>query len=153
MKDSLKMKNHSVHQQILTQSWATRRIADLLQKQDFSTENLDAILAIGRVYGVKTRFFNEGTSREDLANNLQKIFRQQIFIKKFSTLKENQINSEKFDDSVLGVTFLNKKTFGKDLIFQNLTQRIPCKLHLFSPALRQLFVNFPENNVPKFSDK
>lgn len=58
----------------LPRSWAAWRLADILldgdRDKNFRTEDLDAILAIGRTFGVETRLFTANTSRQNLLDGL-----------------------------------------------------------------------------------
>jgi hypothetical protein len=46
--------------------WGKRRISEILHHQNFSLEMVDALLSIGRTFGVMTRFFDSNTTRNQL---------------------------------------------------------------------------------------
>ena len=58
----------------LPRTWAAARLSEMLEKgevaREFSTNELDAMLAIGRTYGVQTEIFSADTSRAELIQNL-----------------------------------------------------------------------------------
>ena len=58
----------------LPREWAMLRLAELLEKgelaHEFSTGDLDAVLAIGRTFGVESEIFTESTSRNELIDAL-----------------------------------------------------------------------------------
>jgi len=41
----------------LPRIWGARRVAELLQKEDFLEQDLEALLAVGRAFGIQTEFF------------------------------------------------------------------------------------------------
>ena len=60
--------------EFLSRAWAGRRIAQILSTEVFSEKNLDAVLSIGRMFGVETSVFGAETARDALRKNLEIVF-------------------------------------------------------------------------------
>ncbi len=66
----------------IPRAWGARRIAEIFQslsttraseekaRVEWGSENLDALLALGRTFGIATEFFSENTTRTELQKNL-----------------------------------------------------------------------------------
>ncbi len=57
--------------QFLPSVWGARQIAHLLRERNFSDSRVDDILAVGRIFGIKTSFFDEWTDRQTLRSRLE----------------------------------------------------------------------------------
>ncbi len=55
----------------LMRDWASQRIAQILDRGNFTDEMLDALLAIGRTFGIETAFFQSSTDRDTLLTSLE----------------------------------------------------------------------------------
>ena len=137
----------------LPKLWAARRTAELLQTYDLENpEILDALLAIGRTFGIKSKFFDESTTREELK-------------KTFIDLAENnQLNTDietivlelkKIDRFIFhsngrmsqGIPFYHDKN--EDIwrhfnFFDQAAASNQLQIAPFSEAQKALFVSFPD---------
>jgi len=132
----------------LSRIWAARKIAVLLNTQDFSQDNtLDALLAIGRTFGIKTFFFDENTTRTQLNETLNEvppeILEKEIFKLNSPIISPPETNA-KF---VKGIPFYYapaENTWRHFNFFDRVKPETYLQIAPFSEAQRKLFVEFPE---------
>ena len=153
----------------VSRKWGGLRIAEILKKENRQTSDLDALLAIGRTFGIATKFFENDTARSELEENLSSVSKIEL-LKEVLKLEitpsrspskkgENQIRVkflngvplykvEKRDSSAsVGMT---KEERGEGSMWQqfNFPELVRAETHIkiapFSEAQKELFVKFPE---------
>ncbi len=129
----------------LPRVWAKSRIANLLKTQNISDETIDAILSIGKTFGVKTELFNENTPRSEFKKTINK----NEFLTKLEI--NNLENSEKLTPNS-NAKFINSIPFyynesgnyWRQEGFENLAnEKTLVKIAPFSAAQKNLFLQFP----------
>ena len=132
----------------LPRYWASARIAEELERGEranyYSTESLDAILAVARTFGIQTAFFASETTRDQLHMSL--LEREDMWSVVESLWKNSFLLSD------FGIRFVDGIPFWKESddiwrAFDFHNQVIVdtwIKIAPFSAAQRQLFVLFPE---------
>jgi hypothetical protein len=129
----------------LPRIWAKTRISDLLQTQNISNTHLDAILSIGRTFGVKNSLFNENTKREELKKALsENTFANIIEINKLKNPKKLIPDSNaKFINSV-PFYYNNLEKSWQAENFRNFANRDnSLEIAPFSDAQKNIFLQFP----------
>jgi len=141
--------------------WANSRIAEILKTYDFeNTDYLDALLAIGRTFGIKTRFFDEKTTRENLREifiNLTKENKLNENVEKeiFELEKQNHFtfpSNGRFTQE--GIPFYfdpNENTWRHFNFFDKVKNETQIRIAPFSEAQKKLFIDFPEFVAGAFS--
>ncbi len=140
--------------QFLPKIWADRRIAEILEKasdnrpDEISSDDIDALLAVGRTFGVETNFFDHRTTRDELSKKMRDVSpKLNELVSEIHRLGEGRINASptgaRFAD---GVPFYENKDESWES-FDFPTRAVPEMLVAiapFSEAQKNLFVRFPE---------
>ncbi len=161
-------------------TWGSLRIAEILGKflpsppgrgiegegsfknphpQSFSQrekeEMIDALLAIGRTFGISTKFFDDKTTRDELEENLKNATRKNLLteILKLKTpsnspYQEENNNGIKF---LKGVPIYEIENRWQQFNFPDLVRsETHIKMAPFSEAQKELFLQFPEFTADGF---
>ncbi len=131
----------------LPRYWAAARIAEELERGEkahyFSTNSLDAILAVARTFGIHTSFFTSKTTREQLLKTLSES--TEIWSVVENLWKKIILISDSDVHFVNGIPLWNESNIWRSFNFRNIvTPDKWVKIAPFSAAQRQLFVLFPE---------
>ena len=142
----------------LPRQWAKLRLAEILEKilenGEFTDSELDAVLSIGRRFGVSTQLFNATTRRSELQKWLHSALQSDLF-SVWSAIYD--LESDRFLAKNSNTKFWRDIPFYFDpetekwqsfdfpekVRAENLVQIAP-----FSAAQRELFKKFPEFGVP-----
>ncbi|MDH3324410.1 MAG: VWA domain-containing protein, partial [Candidatus Peregrinibacteria bacterium] len=140
-------KLHANSANFLPRVWAARRMAEILSMRDFSTNNLDALLAIGRTFGVSTSFLNENTLRDELSLKLRDIDYNDLY-REVLDLENSQTFSFKTEARFFGevpVYFVKKENLWRSFnYFDRAKTETLIEISPFSEAQRELFVSFAD---------
>ena len=143
----------------LPKTWAARRIGDLLETYNLeNTETLDALLAIGRTFGIKTRFFEDTTTREELKNTFKELKNNNQIITAVETTVLKLKNPNQFTwpsnaQVIQGIPFYydqNENTWRHFNFADNVSPSTHLAIAPFSEAQKALFVEFPEMVAESF---
>ncbi len=132
----------------LPRTWAAARLSEMLERgelaREFSTNDLDAMLAIGRTFGVQTELFSAETTRSELIENLTTTDDVWLAVQKlWKTSTEPLLENLRI---VSGIPLWMES----DEVWReyNFLDRVDddrwVQIAPFSAAQRQLFVLFPE---------
>ncbi len=136
--------------------WAARRLAEImhqltpeisrgLTRRELETELLDAFLAIGRTFGVKTSFSDENTYRTQLQKNLIKAGKEEL---EWESMKLEDPSIFSFPTNARfwkGVSFYWVESDEVWRQFDFLDRaKLVTEIAPFSEAQRRLFLTFPE---------
>jgi len=135
----------SSFQKILPRIWAKYRIANLLKTQNIGNENIDAILSIGRTFGVKTKLFDQNTTREELKKNLdEQTFATAIEINRLENPQKFIPDSNaKFIDSIPFYYDETKDLYRAENFEKFANENSTIRISPFSDAQKNLFLQFP----------
>jgi hypothetical protein len=128
--------------------WARMRIVEILEKgkreHSYSTESLDAVLAIARTFGLRSQFFTHMTSRGELLQTLsqsedvwlvvEKMWKTSAFLQEAGVRLREGLSLWKDEKNVW-------RSFD---FYDRVSPERWVKIAPFSSAQRQLFVLFPE---------
>jgi hypothetical protein len=137
--------------------WSILKIAEILQSflssrpQSFSQkekeEKIDALLAIGRTFGVSTEFFNDRTTRSELEKKLKNVSRKNLMAEILRL--ENTPSSSPYEGENIrfldGVPLYSYEKGWRQFNFPELA-RLETLIHIapFSEAQKALFLQFPQ---------
>lgn len=137
----------------LPRIWGQRRIAEILKNRDFSLTFIDALLAIGRTFGVQTRLFDQNTVRKELQSVLFSERDGKLLNQEILELESPNNIFPTFQNTFLGAIPLYKSSneiwrqfdFDARINPDTLIEIAP-----FSEAQKELFVQFPEFTAEGF---
>jgi len=148
---------YSKHAKFLPRVWGSRRIAEILKNKNYSLDLCDALLAIGRTFGIKTKFFDEKTNSLDLEKILKKASNAEIQKEIFILENPNLFNPEsnaKFKDEI--PFFCEKREYENYCIwrqfnfFERVRDDVLIKIAPFSEAQKKLFLKYSKILAPGF---
>ncbi len=133
--------------------WGGLKIAEILKKEERQTSDLDALLAIGRTFGIATSFFNNETTRVELKDNLNSVSRIEL-LREILKLDSNALEGEMRFLNGVPLYEIEKRDssalVGMTGVWQqfNFPELVRAETHIkiapFSEAQKELFVKFPE---------
>ncbi len=136
----------------LPQTWAAKRMAENLKTYDFENDDiLYAILAVGRTFGIKTNFFDEHTSYEELKQTLYNLQTDESLNR---TIEQNLLelqnpnrfnfsSNARFADSI--PSYEENPGHWRQFNFLDLVKpNTWIEIEPFSEAQKQLFLSFPD---------
>lgn len=135
--------------------WGQRQIAHLIQQKEYTTETLDAILSLGRSFGISTPHFDAHTDRQTLQKTLQGLtpWDKKSLINnlngvhtKYSNKKRTTTHRPVYKEKeTITHTKPSKETVWRTVDFHE--RNIPetrIQIAPYSPAQTALFLQFPD---------
>ncbi len=130
----------------LPRVWAARRIAEILKTRDFKNpELLDAFLAIGRTFGIKTPFSDENTHRAELQRKLLRAAKEDLEWE-IMKLEDPEVfsfpNNARFRKGIPFYWVIEDKVWRQFNFLEK--AKFVTEIAPFSEAQKRLFLQFPE---------
>lgn len=137
--------------EFLPRMWAERQIAEILKRSYFSEEGAsntvaDDLLALGRSFGVETKYIQHDTRRKELIERLKSMSERDIWNEAFR-LETPFVSEENHADVYFAqsVPFYQEEGVWRQFDFYDRADADTLiRISPFSPAQKDLFLRFPE---------